>query len=182
MMHPGQLISVLKLNLAGQETWRYEAKVLQVSANAVLLMAGFNRPEMLFHGILLGQGDPFVEIYLNDRWYNIYEIHDKADGRIKGWYCNISLPAVFGDDTISYVDLALDLLVYPDGRMLVLDEDEFAELNLDETRQEQARRALNELKGWFDQPVSLRLEALILTPAMLFVPPYQPQDNQEKSQ
>ena len=48
--------------------------------------------------------------------------------------------------------------------MLVLDEDEFAELNLDETRQERARRALDELKGWFDQPVSLRLEALNLTP------------------
>jgi len=182
MMDPGQFISVLKLNLAGQETWRYEAKVLQVSVNAVLLVAGFNRPEMMFHGILLGQGDPFVEIYLNDRWYNIYEIHDKADGRIKGWYCNISLPAEFGENTISYIDLALDLLVYPDGRMLVLDEDEFAELNLDETRQEGARRALDELKGWFDQPVSLHLEALNLTPTMLFLPPCQPQDNQEKSQ
>jgi len=179
MMHPGQSIVVLKRNLAGQETWRYEAKVLQVSPNAVLLVAGFNRPEMMFHGILLGQGDPFVEIYLNDRWYNIYEIHDKADGRIKGWYCNISLPAVFEDDSISYVDLALDLLVYPDGHMLVLDEDEFAELNLDETRQEGARRALDELKGWFDQPVTLRLERLNLLPGSLFCPPHQPHRNQE---
>ena len=117
----------------------------------------------MFHGILLGQGDPFVEIYFNDRWYNIYEIHDKADGRIKGWYCNITLPAEFGQDSISYVDLALDLLVYPDGQMLVLDEDEFAELNLDKTRQAQARRALDELQGWFKSPLILRLEELSLS-------------------
>jgi protein associated with RNAse G/E len=173
-MHPGQLISVFKLNLAGEETWRYAAKVLQVSDHAILLVAGFNRPERMFHGILLGQGDPFVEIYMNDRWYNIYEIHDKADGCIKGWYCNISLPAEFGDDSISYVDLALDLLVYPDGQMLVLDEDEFAELNLDETQQERARRALNELKGWFDQPVSLRLEKLDFLVCPLLRSPDQP--------
>ena len=57
MIQPGQFIPVLKLDLAGQETWRYEAKVLQVAPNAVLLVAGFNRPAMLFHGILLGQGD-----------------------------------------------------------------------------------------------------------------------------
>jgi hypothetical protein len=156
-MHPGQLISVFKLNLAGEETWRYAAKVLQVSDHAILLVAGFNRPERMFHGILLGQGDPFVEIYMNDRWYN-----------------NISLPAEFGDDSISYVDLALDLLVYPDGQMLVLDEDEFAELNLDETQQERARRALNELKGWFDQPVSLRLEKLDFLVCPLLRSPDQP--------
>ena len=182
MIQPGQFIPVLKLDLAGQETWRYEAKVLQVAPNAVLLVAGFNRPAMLFHGILLGQGDPFVEIYLTDRWYNIYEIHDKTTGQIKGWYCNISLPAEFQPDSISYVDLALDLLVYPDGRMIVLDEDEFAALDINETRRETARRALNELKGWFDQPVSLRLEALNLNPTVLFIPPHQPQDHQEKSQ
>lgn len=173
-MHPGQLISVRKLNLAGNETWRYEAKVLQVSPNAVLLVAGFNRPERMFHGILLGQGDPFVEIYFNDRWYNIYEIHDKADGRIKGWYCNITLPAEFGEDSISYVDLALDLLVYPDGQMLVLDEDEFAELNLNKTRQAQARRALDELQGWFKPPLNLRLEEYSLSTGPAARTPDQP--------
>ena len=151
MIHPGQSIVVLKLNLAGQETWRYEAKVLQVSPNAVLLVAGFNRPEMMFHGILLGQGDPFIEIYFNDRWYNIYEIHDTADGHIKGWYCNISLPAVFGEDSISYVDLALDLLVYPDGRQLVLDEDEFADLEITPETCLKALAALEELMAEFSR-------------------------------
>ncbi len=33
-------------------------------------------------------------------------------------------------DCLSYVDLALDLLVFPDGRQFVLDEDEFLKLDL----------------------------------------------------
>ena len=33
---------------------------------------------------------------------------------------------------IRYVDLALDLLVFPDGRQLVLDEDEFEALHPEE--------------------------------------------------
>ena len=162
MIEAGQMISVLKLDVEGRETWRYEAKVLKVTERAVLLVAGFNRPEMMFHGILLGEGDPFIEIYYADRWYNLYEIHDKGDGRIKGWYCNISLPAEFGPDTVSYVDLALDLLVYPDGRMQVLDEDEFAALELDETRRENARRVLLELQNWFSEQNNLRLEEVNL--------------------
>jgi hypothetical protein len=46
------------------------------------------------------------------------------------------------------------LLVYPDGRQLVLDEDEFAELELSEADQQQARRALGELQALFREPVS----------------------------
>ena len=39
------------------------------------------------------------------------------------------------EDVISYVDLALDLWVAPDGTQTVLDEDEFAAIDLDaETR------------------------------------------------
>jgi len=162
LIQTGQTIDVLKLNLQGQETWRYSARVLQAAPAAILLTAEFNRPSMLFHDILLGQGDPFIEIYFNDRWYNIFEIHDRQDHAVKGWYCNITLPAEFRQGAISYVDLALDLLVYPDGRMLVLDEDEFAELSLSETRQAAARRTLDDLKKWFDVPVSLRLEQLDL--------------------
>jgi protein associated with RNAse G/E len=41
------------------------------------------------------------------------------------------------EDVISYVDLELDLWVAPDGTQRVLDENEFAGLDLDaETRQQ----------------------------------------------
>ena len=135
---------VIKRNVEGEETWRYPAKVLRRKPGAMLIEAYFNRPDTPFHGITLAQGDRFIEAYYRDRWYNLFEIHDHLDGSLKGWYCNVALPAEIDADTISYVDLALDLLVYPDGKQLVLDEDEFTGLAI---TPEVRRQALDALKG-----------------------------------
>jgi uncharacterized protein len=152
-------ILVIKLNLDRQETWRYTGKVLRRWANAVLLEAHFNRDDVAFHGILLGRGDRFVEKYYTERWYNIFEIHDRSDDHLKGWYCNISLPAELQQDQVAYVDLALDLLVFPDGRQLVLDEDEFAELSLDVGMHQGALQALADLQNLFGGQEDFRLES-----------------------
>ena len=68
---------------------------------------------------------------------------------IKGWYCNIGLPAVIEDGVVSYVDLALDLWVSVDGKQSVLDEDEFEKLHLDKETQTGALNGLQELKAFF---------------------------------
>lgn len=137
---------VRKLNLQRQETWRYTGQVLSRLPNAVMIEAFFNRDDLPFHGIILGRGDRFVEIFYTDRWYNVFEIHDRQDDRVKGWYCNVCLPAELDHDQVAYVDLALDLLVFPDGRQLVLDEDEFTVLQIDAETQRQAQAALVELQ------------------------------------
>lgn len=146
-------VTIIKKNLDGVETWRYSGEVLQRETNRVLLQAQFNRPDVLFHGILLKQGDRFVETFYTDRWYNIFAIYDRDDYQLKGWYCNAAYPAMFEaadkELVISYVDLALDLLVFPDGRQLVLDEDEFAALALPTETQKQAQRAFDELRQLF---------------------------------
>lgn len=140
---------VRKLNLQRIETWRYPGRLLERGPNWLTIEAHFNRPDTPFHGILLGQGDRFVETFYTERWYNIFEIHDRQDDYIKGWYCNICLPAELEDGAISYVDLALDLLVYPDGRQLTLDEDEFEALRPDTKMRGQALTALAALQDLF---------------------------------
>lgn len=142
-------ISVVKLNIQNQETWRYSGTLLRNDGHEIFLEANFNRADMPFHGILLRQGDRFEETYYTDRWYNIFEIHDRDTDEIKGWYCNVTYPARLKDRVLEYIDLALDLLVYPDGRQLVLDEDEFAELHLAVEIEQQARAALAELQALF---------------------------------
>jgi uncharacterized protein len=144
-------ITVIKLNLERNETWRYSGKVLQKLDDRIILQAHFNRPDTAFHGILLKNGDRFVETFFERRWYNIFEIHDRDDDHLKGWYCNISYPPQIGEQTVAYVDLALDLLVYPDGRQLILDEDEFEVLPLKISDQDQAKRALKELQILFSK-------------------------------
>ncbi len=153
-------ITVVKCNHLGKETWRYTGAVLKQSAKAVLLQAYFNRPDLPFHGLVLGQGDRFVELFYNDRWYNLFEIHDRATDALKGWYCNVTRPAQIAPGRVTYEDLALDLLVYASGGQLVLDEDEFAALCLPPDDQQQALAALAELRRLADGGLPL-LESLI---------------------
>ena len=142
-------IMVYKRNLAGHASWQYQGKVLRREAHSMVIEAFFDREDMPFQGITLKRGDRFVESYFDDRWYNIFEIFDRDDGRFKGWYCNIARPAELGRESISYTDLGLDLWVTPDGQQTVLDEDEFSALDLDPVTREQALAALEKLRGEF---------------------------------
>lgn len=144
-----EAITVRKLNLAGEETWRYTGRVLERQADRVVLEAAFNHDDIPFYEITLRRGDRFVETFYTERWYNIFEIHDRDDDRLKGWYCNIARPAVIIGGTVAYTDLALDLLVYPDGKQFVLDEDEYQALSLSPEMDRQARRAMDELQASF---------------------------------
>jgi protein associated with RNAse G/E len=151
-------ITVIKRNLAGEETWRYGGQILKRSKNAIILEALFNRDDMPFMDIFLKHGDLFIELFYVDRWYNIFEIHDRDDNTLKGWYCNVSQPAVFEtDERISFVDLALDLWVAPDGKQTVLDEDEFIALSLDNKLKDKALDALEQLKSIFTTSTPFKL-------------------------
>ena len=143
-------ISVIKRNVSGQEVWHYTGTLLRQESHIVVLEARFRQPDLSFMGVALRAGDRFIETYFTDRWYNILEIHDRDDDRLKGWYCNVGKPAVMeSENSISYVDLALDLWVAQDGAQTVLDEDEFAVLDLDADTKSRALAALKELQNQF---------------------------------
>lgn len=139
-------ITVVKLNPQREEIWRYAGAVTARGEDFVRIQARFNRDDMVFQGVLLKRGDLFIEDYYSDRWYNIYEIYDRDDGAIKAWYCNVTLPAEIDGSEIRYVDLALDLMVYPDGRQELLDVEEFAALELGDEVRAGAWAAVEELK------------------------------------
>jgi len=143
-----QTITVIKQDPSGHETWRYDGQVLTRREDEIVIEAFFDREDIDFHGICLCRGDRFVETYYTNRWYNIYEIFDAA-GHRKGWYCNVTTPAEINMKHIAYRDLALDLLVFPNGRQLILDEDEFAALEIPTDWRKAARQALSELQSRF---------------------------------
>ncbi|MFE2286002.1 DUF402 domain-containing protein [Streptomyces sp. NPDC059443] len=71
-------------------------------------------------------GDVFTEHFWRDRWYAVKEVRT-AEGVLKGWYCDVTRPAVVTETAILVEDLDLDLWVSADGtEVLRLDEDEFA--------------------------------------------------------
>lgn len=142
-------ITVIKLDHLGRESWRYSGQLVERGDHKITIEAFFDRNDFEFHGMMFCKGDRFIETYYDDRWYNILEIHDIEEDKLKGWYCNVGFPAEIENHTISYKDLALDLLVFPDGTQIVLDEDEFWELKLLPDERKHSLEALKELQTIF---------------------------------
>ncbi len=98
--------------------------------------------------VVFEPGDYLFEHFYSDRWFNVFELH-APDGRLKGWYCNITRPAIFHAESVESEDLDIDLFVSPDRtRILVLDEDEYAARGLalsDPPAHEAVQAALVEL-------------------------------------
>ncbi len=143
------VMKIQKKDPSGKVLLEYEGDVLQREGNSITLQAIFQREDMPFMDVVLKKGDRFVETFYMDRWYNIFEIYDRDNGRFKGWYCNVGKPAQIEGETLSYVDLALDLWVTPEGRQTVLDEDELGELDLDEQLTRQIYAGLHQLQEEF---------------------------------
>lgn len=144
-----EYFTIIKQDYQGNEIWRYEGRLISRSPNKIIVEAYFDREDTPVAGVTLRRGDRFIETYFSDRWYNIYEIQEQASGNPKLWYCNIGHPAEIADNSIAYRDLALDLLVFPDGTQQVLDEDEFEALPISQEVHFAARQALQELKKHF---------------------------------
>jgi len=136
---------VYKLDENGTPVWQYPAEVLERRPNCVRLEAFFDREDMDLGFTTFKRGDRFIEHYYSDRWYNIFAIYDRDDGRLKGWYCNICRPAEIGETAVRCADLALDVWVTPAGEATILDEEELAALNLTEATKIASRTALRQL-------------------------------------
>jgi hypothetical protein len=137
---------VRKLDTRGAVALTYEGTLAERWADGVRINARWERAPLPLSYTTFEPGDHFVEWYFTDRWYNIFAI-SSTSGTFKGWYCNITEPAQITGRVISCRDLLLDLWVWPDGRWLVLDEDEFAaDTTLDPATRARACAALAELQ------------------------------------
>jgi hypothetical protein len=136
---------VRKLDAQGEVVTTYDGELAEHLPNGVRLEARWTRPALSLGYTTFETGDRFTEEFYTDRWYNIFTIR-AADGTLKGWYCNITEPAILTTGSVTCRDLLLDLWVWPDGQMRVLDQDEFdADTNLDVATRATAERALAEL-------------------------------------
>ncbi|MBX3002634.1 MAG: DUF402 domain-containing protein [Anaerolineales bacterium] len=142
-------ITVYKQNPAGELMYSWAGQLLHYRSPEALVEARFNAKSGMMEEIALQQGDRFIETYYDDRWFNVFEIRDKDDDRLKGWYCNVSAPAIIAAHQVSFRDFALDLLVYPDGRQVVLDEDEFAALECSAQERQLAQQGLAQVQAYF---------------------------------
>lgn len=96
----------------------------------------------------IAAGTHSLEYYWLDRWYNVFRFAE-PNGDLRNYYCNINRPPTFDGNTLSYVDLDLDILVAPDLSYRILDRADF-ERNAEEYAypaevQTGARRAVEQV-------------------------------------
>ncbi|WP_431032613.1 DUF402 domain-containing protein [Streptomyces sp. P6-2-1] len=140
------------LTKAGSVKKRYPARRLADDGTHLVAEAAWASPAPRDFGfVCFAPGDVLTEHYWTTEWYAIKEVRSEA-GELKGWYCDMTRPAVRGEGSVRVDDLELDLWVPPPGRgsPLRLDEDEFLASGLpteDPHAAERARAALARLEA-----------------------------------
>lgn len=139
-------ITVHKQNHLGQPVFSWKGELLAASPSCRLVSAFFNgADEVSVDQVVFRKGDLMLERYFTDRWYNVFEVRQGDSEVVKCWYINLSSPALFNADSIIWQDLALDLIVYPNGAYRLLDEEEYNALNLRADQNDRCQAAVREL-------------------------------------
>lgn len=140
-------IHVTSTKYDGSRHWEFDCEVVREEGS--LLVASNHAGQTLTNpkGEWRTPWDTLNHFW-TDRWYNVMRCHT-SNGRLDNFYCNVATPAVINGDQVTYVDLDLDLRVSAEGRLEILDEDEFLEhsrrMSYPRDVIEQSRAALDEL-------------------------------------
>jgi PncC family amidohydrolase len=137
---------VHKCNHRGERKYSYAGELESRDASKIVVNAPWTFDEIALAYSRFSPGDLFTETFYFDRWYNIFEIA-APDRQMKGWYGNVTRPTRLNGDDLEWDDLALDAWMSTEGRLLILDEDEFEEIvpHITPLEAESARGALHEL-------------------------------------
>jgi len=139
-------VRVYKYDGLRHRTW--PAELLRQEGSLIVLDAKF--ADEVIHDLLgtIASGTHSLEYYWLDHWYNVFRFA-APDGTLRNYYCNVNVPPTFDGQTLSYVDLDLDILVEPDFSYRILDLEDF-ERNAEDygysvAVRANARRAVDEL-------------------------------------
>jgi len=140
-----------------QPRFSYPVRVLRWRPCHVIVSGVFG-PEVAGRSPIFRPGDVTAEFFWRARWWNAIAGYDATSGDLRGYYCNIARPPQWRTEpepTVAYTDLDLDLVIFPDGRGELHDEDEFvdyaARYHYSPHTVERARRTVDELRAHIDR-------------------------------
>ena len=141
-------ITVNSRNFDGSIRRTWQCKLIEQNEPLLIFVGIFDRDIEHADLGLIKKGTISYEYYWLDRWYNIFCFHER-DGTFRNYYCNINMPPTFADGVLDYVDLDIDLVVWPDGTYRELDRDEYeanaAKHSFAHALREQVNKSLEEL-------------------------------------
>ena len=140
--------TVRKRDASGKIQLSYGGALVERNEAFVCIDAVFALDDRDLGYVVLRRGDRFREWFYADRWFNIFRVQDGETLALKGWYCNITRPPIIEAASVTADDLVLDVFVFPDGRTLLLDEEEFTGLDIPKRDRQKARQAARTLEAW----------------------------------
>lgn len=117
-------INSRKFGGAIHKTWK--AELIERNDSLLTFVGVFKNEITHSHLGVIGRGTISYEFYWLDRWFNVFRFHE-PDGSLRNFYCNINMPPKFENEVLDYVDLDVDVLVWKDFSIEILDVDEFEE-------------------------------------------------------
>lgn len=137
-MAAGDQVRIVKLRPDGSEATTYYAVELEGSFPEDWrgFRAQWTVGTIDAGGLVFEIGDYLHEYFSPTAWFDAFALF-APDGRLKGWYGNVTWPAIFeagpAEETVVWHDLFVDLIAFPDGQTRVLDEDELEASGMLET-------------------------------------------------
>lgn len=120
------MFTVDSLCIDGTRKRSWSCTVLQADEGSLILEGVFEHDVEHRDLGVIARGTRSVEYFPAGKWFSVF-IFYRPDGQLRNFYCNICLPIKVIEDRIEMVDLDIDIVVWPDGRVQVLDEDDYAE-------------------------------------------------------
>lgn len=143
---------IMKYYPNGTLSHTYAGEIIHQTEEEIVFFAVFDRDDRDLGYTVFARGDRFTEYFYLQQHFNILRVESYDTKQLRGWYCNICLPAKHIDNDILFVDLYLDVWVDPAGTVLILDEDEFASAtDLTENQRDKAQAGLTVLLRWIEQ-------------------------------
>jgi protein associated with RNAse G/E len=98
--------------------------------------------------------DGSIELYYKTRWYIVWHCCEQNSGR-NLIYTHLAMPPIITDTSMQWTDLDLDYRVHLDGRIELLDEDEYYEhivtMGIPEDVQARVRAACTEIERLYHE-------------------------------
>jgi len=103
-----------------RKRYEYLCTLLEKEEGRAILLYVLEKPGQVA-GVHLPAGTVTIGYFWTDRPYNLYHwIH--PDGTTIAYYFNLADHTAIGEDRLSWRDLAVDILLTPEGSVRVLDE------------------------------------------------------------
>lgn len=118
------IINARKYDGSIRRSWT--ASVVSETEDLVIALGRFDRDVIHRDLGTIKKNTISFEYFWLDRWYNIFRFHE-PDGSFRNYYCNIAMPAVLSEGELDFVDLDVDVVVWPEKRVEILDREDFDE-------------------------------------------------------